>query len=526
MRARSPSTTSRASRATPPSPSRSTTPARWPTRSSTSPRSAASRSSSRAGPTTRCPPSRRASAASARSATCWPRRRPATPSWPCASRTTARRSCGSCSTAPRSCSRTRSRFFHLSAPDLLLGMDSDPAHAQHRRPARGAPGRRSATASPCASSASRSSSGWPGARPSRRGRCRAASTRRWTAGPGTHILAELPGARPTSWRTLALWKATRRSLRGRDRHLLQRPHDVLRAWSARTASCGSTTGTCASSTRMARSSPTRSRPRTTPPGSARRRSPGLLPQGALLPAPRLSRRASTGSARWPGSTSPTAAGRRRRMPSWPSTVSASGASCRAASTTTTRGSSRPLYALERHRGAARRPGHPQPPRARPRRRQRARGRRHHRGARAACSSTTTGSMTSGAMTWANLIVATGHNNLAIGRGVHQVAKRFIDGAQDPGGRRQPRVRAGARLRSLPQLLHPLPGHGRGGAAAAGRRTAGCWTRSARSSSGHRWVPPAPARAPGTDATAVRGRAGGAHYVRHRPRRRRLPCRVG
>jgi NAD-reducing hydrogenase large subunit len=35
----------------------------------------------------------------------------------------------------------------------------------------------------------------------------------------------------------------------------------------------------------------------------------------------------------------------------------------------------------------------------------------------------------GAMTWANLIVATGHNNLAIGRGVHQVATRFIDGTK-------------------------------------------------------------------------------------------------
>ena len=35
----------------------------------------------------------------------------------------------------------------------------------------------------------------------------------------------------------------------------------------------------------------------------------------------------------------------------------------------------------------------------------------------------------GAMTWANLIVATGHNNLAIGRGVTQVAKRFVDGAK-------------------------------------------------------------------------------------------------
>ena len=35
----------------------------------------------------------------------------------------------------------------------------------------------------------------------------------------------------------------------------------------------------------------------------------------------------------------------------------------------------------------------------------------------------------GAMTWANLIVATGHNNLAIGRGVLQVAKRFVSGAK-------------------------------------------------------------------------------------------------
>ncbi len=33
----------------------------------------------------------------------------------------------------------------------------------------------------------------------------------------------------------------------------------------------------------------------------------------------------------------------------------------------------------------------------------------------------------GAMTWANLIVATGHNNLAMGRGIRQVAERFVDG---------------------------------------------------------------------------------------------------
>ena len=35
----------------------------------------------------------------------------------------------------------------------------------------------------------------------------------------------------------------------------------------------------------------------------------------------------------------------------------------------------------------------------------------------------------GAITWANLIVATGHNNLAISRGVDQVARRYVDGAK-------------------------------------------------------------------------------------------------
>lgn len=39
----------------------------------------------------------------------------------------------------------------------------------------------------------------------------------------------------------------------------------------------------------------------------------------------------------------------------------------------------------------------------------------------------------GLMTWANLIVATGHNNLAMNRGVLQVAKRFIVGPDAPEG---------------------------------------------------------------------------------------------
>ena len=33
----------------------------------------------------------------------------------------------------------------------------------------------------------------------------------------------------------------------------------------------------------------------------------------------------------------------------------------------------------------------------------------------------------GQMTWANLIIATGHNNLALNRGIRQVAERFVDG---------------------------------------------------------------------------------------------------
>ena len=68
----------------------------------------------------------------------------------------------------------------------------------------------------------------------------------------------------------------------------------------------------------------------------------------------------------------------------------------------------------------------------------------------------------GAMTWANLIVATGHNNLAIRRGVHDVATRFIDGNADPGGCGQPRLCPGACLRSLPLLLHAPDGSGGGG----------------------------------------------------------------
>jgi NAD-reducing hydrogenase large subunit len=35
----------------------------------------------------------------------------------------------------------------------------------------------------------------------------------------------------------------------------------------------------------------------------------------------------------------------------------------------------------------------------------------------------------GLITWANLIIATGHNNLAMNRGILQAAKRFVDGTK-------------------------------------------------------------------------------------------------
>ncbi len=52
---------------------------------------------------------------------------------------------------------------------------------------------------------------------------------------------------------------------------------------------------------------------------------------------------------------------------------------------------------------------------------------------------------SGAITWANLIVATGHNNLAIGRSVDQVSPPLHPRAQASGRRAEPRVGGGARL---------------------------------------------------------------------------------
>ena len=72
----------------------------------TSRRFAALRNSPRGIPSTRCRASRHASAGSARSAICWPRPRPVTPSWRCVF-LRLRKSCASWCTSPKSCNRTR-----------------------------------------------------------------------------------------------------------------------------------------------------------------------------------------------------------------------------------------------------------------------------------------------------------------------------------------------------------------------------------------------------------------------------------
>ena len=59
----------------------------------------------------------------------------------------------------------------------------------------------------------------------------------------------------------------------------------------------------------------------------------------------------------------------------------------------------------------------------------------------------------GLIRWVNLIIATAHNNLAMNRGVLQVARHFIKG-RNPRGHAQSRRSRRSRFRSLSELLHP------------------------------------------------------------------------
>ena len=58
----------------------------------------------------------------------------------------------------------------------------------------------------------------------------------------------------------------------------------------------------------------------------------------------------------------------------------------------------------------------------------------------------------GLIGWVNLVIATGHNNLAMNRGVLEVARRYVDGQQLDGGHAQPRRGGDPVLRPVPPSL--------------------------------------------------------------------------
>ena len=84
----------------------------------------------------------------------------------------------------------------------------------------------------------------------------------------------------------------------------------------------------------------------------------------------------------------------------------------------------------------------------------------------------------GAMTWANLIVATGHNNLAIGRGILQVARRFATGFPRAPSTASPPWSAP----TTPASAAPrMPWAWSRWSCSCEGRTVSCWTRPGRSS---------------------------------------------
>ena len=120
-------------------------------------------------------------------------------------------------------------FFHLSAPDLLLGFDSDPARRNvfgliEQHPETGA--RRE---SRCANSASRSSKAWRRSACILPGSCPAASMRRSTSPARDRILAGLPNARALAKRTLAHFKSVLDRFAEEIAALRLRRHSVRRA---------------------------------------------------------------------------------------------------------------------------------------------------------------------------------------------------------------------------------------------------------------------------------------------------------
>ena len=140
---------------------------------------------------------------------------------------TRRRSCASCCTARRSSSRTRSRSSTSRRPTCCSGMDYDPATPQHRGPARGAPRRAPRRHRPAQVRPAGRSSG------SRKERVHPS----WTVPGGVNAPLD-PQAREKIARGAARRDGDRaaharavedrgRRLPGRDRGVLELPDDVL-----------------------------------------------------------------------------------------------------------------------------------------------------------------------------------------------------------------------------------------------------------------------------------------------------------
>ena len=180
-------------------------------------------------------------------------------------------------------------FFHLSAPDLLLGMDSDPAQPQHHRPAREAPRHRAdgialrkfgqQVIERLAGERVHPSWTVPGGvnAPLTVGRARRDPER------APHRQGD-PAARPASSS-----RCDHRQVRRGDRELRQLPDDVRRPGDASGATCSSMTASCASGTPKAAWPPRSSGPRKYPEFIGEGVLPTFVPQGAVLQAPRLSR---------------------------------------------------------------------------------------------------------------------------------------------------------------------------------------------------------------------------------------------
>ena len=204
-----------------------------------------------------------------------------------------------------------------------------------------------------------------------------------------------------------------------------------------------TTASCASSTPTATSSPTASTRATTRTTSARRSSPGLVPKSPYykpLGYPdgiyRVGPLARLNICRPHGH----AAGRRG---AGPSSASASRAPCLSSFYYHYARLIEILVRARADRAAARRPGRPARPHV-----------RAHAGVNSlegvGVSEAPRGTLfhhyqvdDDGLITWANLIIATGQNNLAMNRGVLQIARHYVNGTEIPEGMLN-RVEAGIR----------------------------------------------------------------------------------